>query len=73
MSLLTLFGSMLKCVHLVDLRHHAAFVGFYRDHFESDINVCNMNNVDSDHGHLIDIHLVLLYCIVLSTLSYLSM
>ena len=33
--------------------HYAAFGGFYRDHLESDINVCNVNNVNSDHGDII--------------------
>ena len=29
----------------------------FHDDFDSDINVCNVNNVDSDHGDLIIVHL----------------
>ena len=29
----------------------------FLDDFKSDINVCNVNNVDSDHGDLIMVHL----------------
>ena len=30
---MSLFGRMLKCVHLVDFQHRAAFGGYYWDHF----------------------------------------
>ena len=41
---------MLKCVCLVDLRHRASFGGIllrsFLDDFKSDIDVCNVNNVE---------------------------
>ena len=57
---MSLFGTMLSCGRLVDLRHCAAF-GRFLDNFESHINVCNMNNVDNDHGDLIIVHLCCLF------------
>ena len=51
---------MLKCVRLVDLRYRAAIGGYYRDHFfddfKPDIDVCKVNNVDSDHGDPVIVH-----------------
>ena len=46
---------MLKCIRLVDLQHCAAFGRYYN--FESNINVCNVNNVDSDHRDPVIVHL----------------
>ena len=55
---MSLFGRMLKCVRLVDLRHHAAFGGYYRDHFTTiSSRIYNVNNVDSDHGDPVIVHL----------------
>ena len=51
---------MLSCGRLVDLQHCAAF-GRFLNNFESVINVCNMNNVDNDHGDLIIVHLCCLF------------
>ena len=52
---------MLTCVRLVDFRHRAAFGGYYRDSFlddiKSDIDVCKVNNVDSDYGDPAIVHL----------------
>ena len=60
---MSLFGRMLKCVRLVDLRHHAAFGGYYRDHFMTILSrisiVCNVNNVNSNHGDPVIVHLCL--------------
>ena len=53
---MSLFGRMLKCIRLVNLRHHFSMRSFLND-FVSDIDVCNVNNVDSDHGDPVIVHL----------------
>ena len=56
---MSLFGRMLKCVHLIDLRHRAAFGGYYWDNFSMISSRISMfvNNVDSDHGDPVIVHL----------------
>ena len=63
---MSLFGRILKCVRLVNLwcMYVCTSCGIWRillrnffDDFESDIDVCNVNNVDSDHGDPVIVHL----------------
>ena len=39
------------------MQHLADIIEKFLDDFESDINVCNVNNVDSDHGDPVIVHL----------------
>ena len=49
------------CVHLVNLRTSCGIwrilLRSFLDDFESDIDVCNVNNIDSDHGDPVIVHL----------------